>query len=228
MKKPRIHNLLGYSIREIVFSISQRSNDLLSFMNGTTAMAYRQRLRTNTGCVGCRSRRKKCDENKPSCKRCHRLHLSCVYSSPGDPQHTPRTHLHQSQLEPAHAQDAISHLPPISEQGERVRHRVADFSTPSTTPPQFNVNDYLLAFETSNANFTSRSELQDLELEHCLVLGVCRGWNRTPTTDGHPTLTQAQQAQLATMDEAYRGFGHGPVARLAFSWLFCVLSQVKS
>lgn len=42
------------------------------------------RLRTKTGCRSCLSRRKKCDEKKPICAACERLHLYCSYrASPG-------------------------------------------------------------------------------------------------------------------------------------------------
>jgi hypothetical protein len=33
------------------------------------------RLRTKTGCISCRRRRKKCDELKPKCNACERLKL---------------------------------------------------------------------------------------------------------------------------------------------------------
>lgn len=37
------------------------------------------RLRTKTGCLKCRERRKKCDERRPICSACERLHIECVY-----------------------------------------------------------------------------------------------------------------------------------------------------
>ncbi|KAI1609188.1 fungal-specific transcription factor domain-containing protein [Exophiala viscosa] len=37
------------------------------------------RLRTKTGCKVCLSRRKKCDERRPRCGACERLHLECSY-----------------------------------------------------------------------------------------------------------------------------------------------------
>ena len=37
------------------------------------------RLRTKTGCITCRDRRKKCDERKPICLACRRLKITCVY-----------------------------------------------------------------------------------------------------------------------------------------------------
>ncbi|PVH83367.1 hypothetical protein DL98DRAFT_616796 [Cadophora sp. DSE1049] len=40
------------------------------------------RLRTKTGCITCRARRKKCDQAKPICSICDRLHLKCEYPDP--------------------------------------------------------------------------------------------------------------------------------------------------
>ncbi|EHY58741.1 hypothetical protein HRR83_007465 [Exophiala dermatitidis] len=40
------------------------------------------RLRTKTGCLKCRERRKKCDERRPVCSACERLHIECVYRRP--------------------------------------------------------------------------------------------------------------------------------------------------
>ncbi|EKG20754.1 hypothetical protein MPH_01921 [Macrophomina phaseolina MS6] len=40
------------------------------------------RLRTKTGCLTCRKRRKKCDEHKPCCHTCERLALDCCWEDP--------------------------------------------------------------------------------------------------------------------------------------------------
>lgn len=39
------------------------------------------RRRSKTGCLSCRLRRKKCDEQKPACKSCERQHLLCSWPS---------------------------------------------------------------------------------------------------------------------------------------------------
>uniref|UniRef100_A0A060T5G0 ARAD1B10978p n=1 Tax=Blastobotrys adeninivorans TaxID=409370 RepID=A0A060T5G0_BLAAD len=41
------------------------------------------RPRSRTGCFTCRKRKKRCDEVRPTCSACDRLHLSCVYPTPG-------------------------------------------------------------------------------------------------------------------------------------------------
>src|SRR5262249_28194218 len=42
------------------------------------------RLRTKTGCLKCLQRRKKCDEAKPVCGACQRLHIQCAYRDGSD------------------------------------------------------------------------------------------------------------------------------------------------
>jgi len=37
------------------------------------------RLRTKTGCLKCRERRKKCDERRPTCSACARLQVACIF-----------------------------------------------------------------------------------------------------------------------------------------------------
>ncbi|KAJ5279552.1 hypothetical protein N7478_004924 [Penicillium angulare] len=44
--------------------------------------AGRSGPRRRTGCLTCRARKVRCDENKPSCSNCDRLRLSCVYRPP--------------------------------------------------------------------------------------------------------------------------------------------------
>lgn len=39
----------------------------------------RSRLRSPTGCLRCRQRRKKCGEEKPVCAQCQKLHSACIY-----------------------------------------------------------------------------------------------------------------------------------------------------
>ncbi|CAO2647315.1 Nn.00g082370.m01.CDS01 [Neocucurbitaria sp. VM-36] len=46
--------------------------------------APRQRLRTKTGCLTCRSRRKKCDEKTPACDRCSLSGRSCQWPHSND------------------------------------------------------------------------------------------------------------------------------------------------
>ena len=43
--------------------------------------------RTRTGCIGCRLRRKKCTEEKPSCTGCLRNEILCIWPQTGDQKH---------------------------------------------------------------------------------------------------------------------------------------------
>jgi hypothetical protein len=64
--------------------------------------AYRpRRARCKTGCLCCRLRRKKCDEQKPVCHRCEKAGLACSW--PSDPQSRNHcTSLRNSAVEQVH------------------------------------------------------------------------------------------------------------------------------
>ncbi|KAJ1323758.1 RNA polymerase II-specific transcription factor-like protein [Microdochium nivale] len=82
------------------------------------------RLRTKTGCLTCRRRRKKCDEASPICQACHRGGSSCQWPSPAQlvdrrfashngntpppPRHSPEPQLSYLALETALAHMAVS------------------------------------------------------------------------------------------------------------------------
>jgi len=58
-----------------------------------------RRLRTLSGCLTCRRRRKKCDETRPQCGLCERLELSCVWkSNDGTARHECMLPKHQYRL----------------------------------------------------------------------------------------------------------------------------------
>lgn len=47
-------------------------------------MLGKNRLRSAEGCLTCKRRRKKCDENKPRCGACKRLELRCLWKGDED------------------------------------------------------------------------------------------------------------------------------------------------
>ncbi|KAI1934676.1 hypothetical protein LOZ66_005836 [Ophidiomyces ophidiicola] len=53
-------------------------------------------LRTRTGCLECRRRRKKCDETRPRCTGCARNRLACVWPAQFQPADRRRRHHHHS------------------------------------------------------------------------------------------------------------------------------------
>ncbi|KAH8742665.1 hypothetical protein F5882DRAFT_472091 [Hyaloscypha sp. PMI_1271] len=58
--------------------------EYLPLSSSATDGFFRKRTRYNasrSGCEPCKQRRKKCDEMKPICARCSRLHDTCVYRS---------------------------------------------------------------------------------------------------------------------------------------------------
>lgn len=90
---------------------------------------WHPQLRTKTGCLQCRKRRKKCDETRPCCLACVRLGLGCSWSpNPlisdlarptsrrtvvGEPKHSERsTPCQNPQLSKRHGNRAIVNMEP--------------------------------------------------------------------------------------------------------------------
>lgn len=61
---------------------STRSSLTRAFQVPKARGAGRSGPRRRTGCLTCRARKVRCDETKPSCSNCDRLHISCVYRAP--------------------------------------------------------------------------------------------------------------------------------------------------
>ncbi|KAF1834877.1 hypothetical protein BDW02DRAFT_314930 [Decorospora gaudefroyi] len=64
-------------------------------------------LRTSTGCWTCRKRRVKCDEIRPSCKNCQRVHRECIYVEKPAAPHRPQA---LSARNPGHSSAATESL----------------------------------------------------------------------------------------------------------------------
>ncbi|KAL6238397.1 hypothetical protein BDW75DRAFT_201687 [Aspergillus navahoensis] len=62
-------------------------------------------LRTKTGCLTCRRRRKKCDEQPDRCKNCSRRGLKCIWPSPTGAS---------DGTQAAHSMPLLSHSPAVS------------------------------------------------------------------------------------------------------------------
>lgn len=69
-----------------------------------------RRARSRNGCLCCRRRRKKCDEQKPRCIACQRNKLSCTW--PDEPDIKP---------EPADTIPHLHHLPEIDQQDHHIQ-----------------------------------------------------------------------------------------------------------
>lgn len=57
----------------------------------------KRQIRSRTGCLTCRRRKKKCDENRPSCAGCQRNHLECQWES-SDSLLRPRSRYRRARL----------------------------------------------------------------------------------------------------------------------------------
>ena len=57
------------------------SPDVRQLPDDTKSQKMVRRLRTLSGCLTCRRRRKKCDEARPQCTSCSKLGLRCVWNS---------------------------------------------------------------------------------------------------------------------------------------------------
>ena len=64
--------------------------------------------RRRSGCLECRRRKRRCDEQKPKCLRCGRLEASCIYPDPTD----------FSDIRIVISQGPAAHLLPMTHSGE--------------------------------------------------------------------------------------------------------------
>ncbi|KAL5342053.1 hypothetical protein BJX70DRAFT_386463 [Aspergillus crustosus] len=63
----------------------------ISLPNGPGGAPYharRSHKKSRSGCIVCKTRRVKCDERKPSCRRCENYGASCIYPSSTSPART--------------------------------------------------------------------------------------------------------------------------------------------
>ncbi|KAF5129961.1 Sterol regulatory element-binding protein ECM22 [Metarhizium anisopliae] len=65
------------------------ANGLESMQPGQKRPAKLFHKKSRTGCQRCRARRVKCDEAKPICSNCTRLHLTCLYDRVKPADHAP-------------------------------------------------------------------------------------------------------------------------------------------
>lgn len=166
----------------------------------------RTRLRSKTGCVRCKLRRKKCDENKPVCHACKRNHLSCSW----DTQNSGRL--------PALA---LSHTETITSSVKlkpQLGPRAPDFAI-----VERHEKDQIRDLR----GFVEDRSVQDFHVgsedkfwsEGFIVQGVRDGWH---VMSQHP-----QASCMAILDRHIESCGHGQAARVAICWLFHILQTVS-
>ena len=76
-----------------------------------TKQARASTPRSRTGCATCRTRKLKCDEARPQCRRCKHSGWQCPgYTQPGLPQHTENAATEPHELLSVPGKDALAHL----------------------------------------------------------------------------------------------------------------------
>ncbi|KAK8062728.1 fungal transcriptional regulatory protein [Apiospora hydei] len=96
-------------------------------------------LRTRTGCLTCRSRHKKCDENLPTCGPCSIASRACVYSEEASRNPAaPRQYSQASSIDPSLSAGSASGLA-LPERRESISnpfHMLAEAASSSPHPPR--------------------------------------------------------------------------------------------
>ncbi|MBA7491294.1 hypothetical protein ES702_01839 [subsurface metagenome] len=184
---------------------------------------YRARLRTRTGCLSCRRRRKKCDDRRPRCSPCQRLRLPCEWGdgpiSASEEASSPErgTQVSFDTKEPTTIATsiAITSLPS--------KQRIADhdgldrrkFELPT------GITQDLSNYYETQPIAVAPTEVG--EMRHILILGVFEGWDQVaPSVRSHETWLK-----VVHLDNLLRLFGHGKAARLALGLLSLALTQVS-
>lgn len=174
------------------------------------------KLRSTTGCLTCRSRRRKCDEGKPACKACIRWSKRCVY---------PRTKLYDASAPKSSKLRAESVSGVADAYHFSSSRRIADY-TPTPNAP---VDTELLAtFEGIREAFKNSDYLPGRKIEQFLILCIRHEWTSAP--DRAKTewdLSTVKHKRIQEIDVYLRCNGHGQVARLVSLWHCYRFSQVR-
>lgn len=59
-------------------SVAERQS--ISYLLSDAPLKRKRAPKSSTGCITCRSRKKKCDERHPICLECDRIKMKCVWS----------------------------------------------------------------------------------------------------------------------------------------------------
>ncbi|KAL2830053.1 hypothetical protein BDW59DRAFT_141682 [Aspergillus cavernicola] len=118
--------------------------------------------RRRTGCLTCRARKVRCDEAKPTCVNCTRLHLQCVYKSVIIPGLSTRSSRRRStsrtaqEVEDASPRSKLGDLRTVVRPNEQIQHQLHSLPPqqhailPSTSPegpgPDFHLPFDMLGF----------------------------------------------------------------------------------
>lgn len=180
-------------------------------------------MRSVTGCLTCRRRRKKCDETKPNCGSCLRLRLQCFYQTSERSENQPRRRQSTNMRTAPHT----SLTPPAKIPELTHRARVADFRSPDHVPSVLHddILPLIIGYQRQNhKSILSQPEL----LEAFIILGIQHGWQEAYGRYGPCSeIYDSYWARIPHIDARLKLAGHGQAARMAFVWYFVVLSQVS-
>lgn len=97
-------------------------------------------LRTLSGCLTCRARRKKCDESKPQCNTCDRLQLRCRWAS-----------VQTTEVVPGGDSNGVSNKHKESNEGDLSMSICTSVSKENRPAPDFSVNANSLNYHATMA-----------------------------------------------------------------------------
>lgn len=194
----------------------------------------RNRSRTRSGCLTCRTKKVKCDEELPHCQRCVRLRLHCVYSTTRgiSPQKSSTQHMdiHHHRVEAAvrfplelsrPKEPALGSDPPLS----HLRPPILPGSTSAcsldlTDHDRGAINyfrtDFAVRFHTKNPQFSLVAVMFIVAQKNAMVMHMvlCIGhcgvaWNQATSSSGESiispyTATQAYMSAIQHYSSALR------------------------
>ncbi|KAH7008932.1 hypothetical protein EDB80DRAFT_763969 [Ilyonectria destructans] len=133
--------------------------------------------KSRTGCVDCRRRRVKCDEERPACRACSRRDIDCQYSIEAQATVTLNHHAandeQEDQRSPCGSASASNHTVPLGPPAPRS----ASVETPATVSTS--LSDAVEVFPTSSESFS----LNDLGLLHHWTVCTSVDIFRAPDTN---------------------------------------------
>lgn len=184
---------------------------------------YRARLKTRTGCLSCRRRRKKCDDRRPRCTQCLRLRLHCEWEEIGDSALSPEVAVQPSSNATTLTTTATATATIRGTDTTRSTLRIADhdgLDRRGVKPSTGYMKGLWNSFEPPVAEVAfSATE----EMRHILITGIVRGWDQV----AQDVRSQGLWVRAIQLDAFLQSIGQGKVARLAMIIHGLALIQVS-
>lgn len=188
---------------------------------------YRARLKTRSGCLICRKRRKKCDDRKPRCTECLRLRLTCEWetdtgSASAPDQESSSEAINQSLLDTT-ATTTTKTAKTRGTNTTRSTQRVADhdgLDRRGIRPSSGYMMGWWNFFEP-HMEEVAPTAME--EMRHTLIVGIFQGWDQIPQT----VRTHDMWSRVILLDGFLQSIGQGKAARLAMMTNGLALMQVS-